>query len=116
MGDNAKAALITRGLAEIRRLGRALGANDGTFAGLAGIGGLLVLTFFVATINAIIVAVVLSTKRKSDFLKKIPLALTVVLIVVLFTGWQISNFELHKNSSAYNLKFPDSSFSYYAGD
>jgi glycerol-3-phosphate dehydrogenase (NAD(P)+) len=41
IGDNAKATLITRGLAELRRLGRAMGADDATFAGLAGIGDLL---------------------------------------------------------------------------
>lgn len=41
-GDNAKAALITRGLAEIARLGAAMGANPLTFAGLAGIGDLIV--------------------------------------------------------------------------
>lgn len=41
-GDNAKAALITRGLAEIRRLGLALGADAKTFGGLAGIGDLVV--------------------------------------------------------------------------
>jgi glycerol-3-phosphate dehydrogenase (NAD(P)+) len=41
-GDNAKAALITRGLAEIRRLGLAMGARPRTFAGLAGIGDLVV--------------------------------------------------------------------------
>ena len=41
LGDNTKAAIITRGLAEIRRLGRALGAVDATFAGMAGIGDLL---------------------------------------------------------------------------
>jgi glycerol-3-phosphate dehydrogenase (NAD(P)+) len=40
-GDNAKAALITRGLAEIARLGTAMGANPLTFAGLAGIGDLI---------------------------------------------------------------------------
>ena len=40
-GDNARAALITRGLAEIARLGVALGASAPTFAGLAGIGDLL---------------------------------------------------------------------------
>jgi glycerol-3-phosphate dehydrogenase len=39
-GDNAKAALITRGLAELSRLGIKLGANPMTFAGLAGIGDL----------------------------------------------------------------------------
>jgi len=42
VGDNTKAALITRGQAEIRRLGEALGANPHTFSGLAGIGDLIV--------------------------------------------------------------------------
>ena len=40
-GDNAKAAFMTRGLAEISRLGAAAGANPLTFAGLAGIGDLV---------------------------------------------------------------------------
>jgi glycerol-3-phosphate dehydrogenase (NAD(P)+) len=41
MGHNPRAALITRGLAEITRLGVALGANPLTFAGLAGMGDLI---------------------------------------------------------------------------
>ncbi|WP_017755594.1 NAD(P)H-dependent glycerol-3-phosphate dehydrogenase [Calidifontibacillus oryziterrae] len=41
-GDNAKAALMTRGLAEIARLGTKMGANPLTFAGLAGVGDLIV--------------------------------------------------------------------------
>lgn len=41
-GDNAKAALITRGLAEMRRLGKKLGCLDDTFSGLAGMGDLIV--------------------------------------------------------------------------
>lgn len=40
-GNNARAALLTRGLAEIARLGVALGANTATFAGLAGMGDLI---------------------------------------------------------------------------
>ena len=40
-GDNAKAALLTRGLAEITRLGLAMGARRETFAGLAGLGDLI---------------------------------------------------------------------------
>ncbi|MGD9892861.1 MAG: NAD(P)H-dependent glycerol-3-phosphate dehydrogenase [Dehalococcoidia bacterium] len=40
-GDNAKAALITRGLAEITRLGVALGAQPATFAGLSGLGDVI---------------------------------------------------------------------------
>ncbi len=42
LGDNAKAALITRGLAEMSRLGDACGARPETFAGLAGMGDLIV--------------------------------------------------------------------------
>ncbi|HLR65096.1 MAG TPA: NAD(P)H-dependent glycerol-3-phosphate dehydrogenase [Pseudogracilibacillus sp.] len=41
-GDNAKAALITRGLAEITRLGTALGANPMSFLGMSGVGDLIV--------------------------------------------------------------------------
>lgn len=42
LGDNPKAALITRGLAEMSRLGIALGANPLTFSGLSGLGDLIV--------------------------------------------------------------------------
>jgi glycerol-3-phosphate dehydrogenase (NAD(P)+) len=42
LGDNAKASLITRGLAEMARLGDAAGARTETFAGLAGMGDLIV--------------------------------------------------------------------------
>ena len=41
-GDNTKAALITRGLVEISRMGVKLGANPDTFAGLSGMGDLIV--------------------------------------------------------------------------
>jgi glycerol-3-phosphate dehydrogenase (NAD(P)+) len=42
MGDNASAALMTRGLLEMKRLGTRLGASQDTFSGLAGIGDLIV--------------------------------------------------------------------------
>ena len=42
LGDNAKAALMTRGLAEIARLGLAMGAKADTFTGLTGMGDLIV--------------------------------------------------------------------------
>lgn len=41
LGDNTKATLITRGLAEMSRLGEAMGADPRTFAGLAGMGDLV---------------------------------------------------------------------------
>jgi glycerol-3-phosphate dehydrogenase (NAD(P)+) len=42
LGDNSKAALVSRGLAEMRRLAEAAGARPDTFAGLAGMGDLIV--------------------------------------------------------------------------
>ena len=45
LGDNAKAALVTRGLAEMTRLGLAMGSDAHTFAGLAGLGDLVVTCF-----------------------------------------------------------------------
>ncbi len=45
LGENAKAALLTRGLAEMTRLGIVLNANPMTFAGLAGIGDLIVTSY-----------------------------------------------------------------------
>jgi len=44
-GDNAKSALVTRGLVEIGRFGESLGADASTFAGLAGIGDLMTTCF-----------------------------------------------------------------------
>jgi glycerol-3-phosphate dehydrogenase (NAD(P)+) len=44
-GDNAKSALVTRGIAEMVRLGTACGARQETFAGLAGVGDLIVTCF-----------------------------------------------------------------------
>lgn len=44
LGHNPRSALITRGLAEIARLGRAMGARPETFAGLAGMGDLILTT------------------------------------------------------------------------
>lgn len=45
MGDNSRAAMVTRGLSEIVRLGTAMGAQPQTFLGLAGIGDLMVTAY-----------------------------------------------------------------------
>ncbi|MCX8111464.1 MAG: NAD(P)-dependent glycerol-3-phosphate dehydrogenase [Syntrophorhabdaceae bacterium] len=45
LGTNTKAAFVTRALAEIRRLGKALGAKDTTFMGLSGIGDLILTSY-----------------------------------------------------------------------
>ena len=45
LGDNATAAMVTRGLSEIVRLGVALGGKPATFSGLAGVGDLIVTAY-----------------------------------------------------------------------
>ena len=50
-GDNAKAAIITRGIAEITRLGIAMGCCEQTFGGLAGIGDLIVTSMSIHSRN-----------------------------------------------------------------
>lgn len=51
LGDNAKAAMVTRGLAEMTRLGVAMGAREETFRGLSGIGDLIVTCYSVHSRN-----------------------------------------------------------------
>lgn len=51
LGDNAKAAMVTRALAEMTRLGVALGAKEETFRGLSGIGDLIVTCYSVHSRN-----------------------------------------------------------------
>ena len=51
LGDNAKTALVTRGLVEMARLGEALGAKHETFSGLAGMGDLIVTCWHVTGRN-----------------------------------------------------------------
>jgi len=52
LGDNAKAAIVTRGLAEITRLGVAAGAHPITFSGLSGVGDLVATCFSAHSRNA----------------------------------------------------------------
>ncbi len=51
LGDNAKAAMVTRALAEMTRLGVAMGAREETFRGLSGIGDLIVTCYSVHSRN-----------------------------------------------------------------
>jgi glycerol-3-phosphate dehydrogenase (NAD(P)+) len=64
-GDNTKAALLTRGLAELTRLGIALGGNPLTFSGLAGMGDLVATCTSTQSRNRT-VGVQLGTGRKID--------------------------------------------------
>jgi glycerol-3-phosphate dehydrogenase (NAD(P)+) len=68
LGDNARAALLARGLAEMRRLGRALGALDATFAGVAGVGDLLTTCYAAHGRNRALGLALAQGQKPMDFL------------------------------------------------
>ena len=68
-GDNTKAAIMTRGIAEISRLGIALGAQPETFAGLSGMGDLIVTCMSKHSRNRYVGEQVGKGKKLKDVLK-----------------------------------------------
>lgn len=72
LGDNTKAVMITRGLAEMRRLGRACGAQDATFAGMAGIGDLLTTCYSPHGRNRALGLAIATKARPLDYLHRQP--------------------------------------------
>jgi glycerol-3-phosphate dehydrogenase (NAD(P)+) len=68
-GDNTKAAIMTRGIAEISRLGEAMGAHPETFAGLSGMGDLIVTCMSKYSRNRYVGEKVGSGKKLKDVLK-----------------------------------------------
>lgn len=71
LGDNARAALLARGLAEMRRLGRALGALDATFAGVAGVGDLLTTCYAPHGRNRALGLALAQGQKPMDFLAQV---------------------------------------------
>lgn len=68
-GDNTKAAIMTRGIAEIARLGIALGANPETFSGLSGMGDLIVTCMSKHSRNRFVGEQIGMGKKLSDIVK-----------------------------------------------
>ena len=68
MGDNARAALLTRGLAEMVRLGEALGADPQTFLGLSGVGDLTLTCSAIQSRNFSLGAAIGEGKRAADII------------------------------------------------
>jgi glycerol-3-phosphate dehydrogenase (NAD(P)+) len=70
LGDNAKSGLIIRGMAEITRLGMAMGAKEHTFAGLSGIGDLIATCSSKLSRNHCVGEEIAQGKKLDDILKK----------------------------------------------
>jgi glycerol-3-phosphate dehydrogenase (NAD(P)+) len=70
LGDNAKSGLIIRGMAEITRLGNAMGADQKTFAGLSGIGDLIATCSSKLSRNHCVGEEIAKGKKLEEILKK----------------------------------------------
>lgn len=73
LGDNAKSALMTRGLAEMARLGMACGANPLTFAGLSGMGDLITTCTSRHSRNRAVGEAIAQGKKLQDILDSSPM-------------------------------------------
>ena len=69
-GANSKAALVTRAIVEIRRLGTAMGADPGTFVGLSGLGDLMVTCFSPLSRNHFVGECLGKGEKLSDILSR----------------------------------------------
>ena len=96
MGDNSFAALITRGLVEIKRLGLAMGGNIDTFYGLTGLGDLIVTCLSQHSRN-----------RNAGFLIGKGNSISYVQEKIGMTIESIDNIEVAKKlSDKYNVEMP----------
>lgn len=105
-GDNTKAALITRGIAEISRLGEAMGARRETFSGLSGIGDLIVTCTSMHSRNRRAGILIGKGKSADDALKQI--GMTVEGYYACKTAYALSkeyNVEMPIVSAVYSVLF-----------
>lgn len=108
-GDNAKAALMTRGITEISRLGQAMGADLNTFAGLTGIGDLIVTCTSMHSRNRRCGIQIGQGKKLEDAVNSI--GMVVEGVVTTKVTYQLSkayNIEMPITTEIYNILYNDS--------
>jgi len=106
LGDNARAALITRGLAEITRLGTVMGANPLTFSGLTGLGDLIVTCNSMHSRNRRAGIEIGKGRQLEEVLKKV--GMVVEGVKTTRSAWQLARkygIEMPITNQVYNLLF-----------
>ncbi|MEE8131744.1 MAG: nitrilase-related carbon-nitrogen hydrolase [Candidatus Paceibacterota bacterium] len=83
--------------AHIMTAGNIFGSSP--FLGLATIGGLTLLTFFAALVNILVAIFIFKIQRLNP---KSYVLNSLIIILIIFIGWQISNYQLQKNAENYN--------------
>ena len=96
LGDNAKAALMTRGISEISRLGIAMGAKVSTFAGLSGIGDLIVTCTSIHSRNRRAGILIGQGKTKDEAMEEVNMVVEGVYATK----------EAHKLAQKYDVEMP----------
>ncbi|CQR46700.1 Glycerol-3-phosphate dehydrogenase [NAD(P)+] [Paraliobacillus sp. PM-2] len=105
-GDNAKAALVTRGLAEIARLGTTKGADPLTFVGLSGVGDLIVTCTSVHSRNWKAGNLLAKGKRLDDVLQEMGMVVEGVRTTkAAYELAQIENIEMPITNGLYKVLF-----------
>lgn len=108
LGDNAKAALITRGLHEMKRLGMQLGASQDTFSGLAGMGDLVVTCTSEHSRNRYVGYCIGSGQKLDDIVSKMNMIAEGVKTTKSVFDWSNSlNIEMPITGAVYKILFED---------
>ncbi|SNS23918.1 glycerol 3-phosphate dehydrogenase (NAD(P)+) [Anaerovirgula multivorans] len=107
-GDNARAALMTRGIREIARLGKAMGADLATFAGLSGIGDLIVTCTSMHSRNRRAGILIGKGKSLEETLKEIGMVVEgITTTKVAYELAQEYNIEMPITKEIYNVLYKD---------
>lgn len=107
-GDNARAALMTRGIREIARLGKAMGADLATFAGLSGIGDLIVTCTSMHSRNRRAGILIGKGKSLEETLKEIGMVVEgITTTKVAYELAQEYNIEMPITEEIYNVLYKD---------
>jgi len=108
LGDNAKAALITRGLHEMKRMGAMLGAHSDTFSGLTGLGDLIVTCNSTHSRNWNVGYRVGKGEKLDDVVKSMNMVAEGIKTTKAVHNWAVKhNVDLPITSSVFKILFRD---------
>lgn len=106
LGDNAKAALITRGLHEMKRMGTIMGANHDTFSGLTGMGDLIVTCTSSHSRNRYVGEQIGKGKKLDDIIKSMNMVAEGIKTTKSVYDWSIKNqVEMPITEAVYHVLF-----------
>lgn len=106
LGDNAKAALITRGLHEMKRMGTLLGAHPDTFSGLTGMGDLIVTCTSTHSRNRYVGQQIGQGRKLDEIIKSMNMVAEGVKTTKSVHDWAVKNgIDMPITAAAYKVLF-----------